>query len=156
MPRSEETKKDIVDESGSVRTLEHLHMNGPAIFHFSIYKVPEVIQEALKRFHLTVADLDLVVLHQANKTMVDQIYRVLDVPVEKRFYFMEKVGNVSGPSAPMVLAEAWRQGRVRPGSRTLLAAFGVGLSWGITVIKWPETLGPAVDAGVEPGDGEDD
>jgi 3-oxoacyl-[acyl-carrier-protein] synthase III len=150
IPRSAETKEEITDESGIVRTQEHLYMNGPAIFHFSVYKVPEIIKEALDRFHLTVADLDLVLLHQANKTMIDQIYRTLEVPPEKRFYFMEMVGNVSGASTPLVLAEAWRQGRISPGSRTLLAAFGVGLSWGVTVIEWPLDMPPAVQAEVEP------
>lgn len=152
VPRTAETKKEIKDETGIIRTQEHLLMNGPAIFHFSVYKIPEVIKEALNRFKLTVADLDLILLHQANKTMVDLIYKALDVPAEKRFYFIETVGNTSGASSPMTLAEAWRQSRLQPGSRTLLAAFGVGLSWGITVIEWPENLGPAVIGSIEPGE----
>ena len=152
LPRSAETKVEVVDESGSVRTQEHLQMNGPAIFHFSVYKIPEVIQEALGRFGLTVADLDLVILHQANKTMIDLIYKALNVPSEKRFYFIESVGNTSGASSPMALAEAWRQSRLKPGTRTLLAAFGVGLSWGVTVIEWPETMKPAVIGSIEPGE----
>ncbi|MBE3144752.1 MAG: ketoacyl-ACP synthase III [Planctomycetes bacterium] len=154
VPRTAETKKEIKDESGIIRTQEHLYMNGPAIFHFSVYKIPEVIREALSRFKLTVADLDLVLLHQANKTMVDLIYKALDVPAEKRFYFIETVGNTSGASSPMALAEAWRQSKLQPGSRTLLAAFGVGLSWGITVIEWSENMGPAVIGSIEPGEGK--
>lgn len=152
IPRTEATRREIQDESGIIRTQETLYMNGPAIFHFSVYKIPEVIRQALDQFQLTVDDLDLVLLHQANKTMIDHIYRSLKVPPEKRFYFMENVGNVSGASTPMVLAEAWRQGLIRPGTRTLLAAFGVGLSWGVTVIEWPDSVGPAVQAAVEPGE----
>jgi 3-oxoacyl-[acyl-carrier-protein] synthase-3 len=152
IPRSEETRKETTDESGIVRTQEHLYMNGPAVFHFSVYKVPEVIKEALVRFGLTVDDLDLVLLHQANKSMVDMIYRALNVPASKRFYFMEMVGNASGASSPMLLAEAWRQGLIKPRQRTLLAAFGVGLSWGVTVIEWPDHVGPAVQGSVELGD----
>jgi 3-oxoacyl-[acyl-carrier-protein] synthase III len=152
MPRTSETRNEITDDSGSVRTQEHLHMNGPAIFHFSVYKIPEVIKAVLDRFNLTVADLDLVLLHQANKTMIDLIYKALDVPPEKRFYFIEAVGNTSGASSPMALAEAWRQSRLRPGTRTLLAAFGVGLSWGITIIEWPENMEPAVVGSTEPGE----
>jgi 3-oxoacyl-[acyl-carrier-protein] synthase-3 len=56
--------------------------------------------------------------------------------LEKRFFFMENVGNMSGASTPMVLAEAVRQGRINPNSRTLLVSFGVGLSWGVALIKW--------------------
>jgi len=149
LPKSERTKIEVADESGIVRTQEHLHMNGPAVFHFSVYKVPEVINSALDKCQFTMADIDLVILHQANKTMVDMVYRALDVPAEKRFYFMENVGNTSGASSPMALAEAWRQGKIRPGSRTLVAAFGVGLAWGIAIIKWPQALPPAVNASVE-------
>jgi 3-oxoacyl-[acyl-carrier-protein] synthase-3 len=135
--RSDETKRPVRDDSGSVRTEEHLAMNGPAIFHFSVYKVPEVIRSALERWRLRVEDLDLVILHQANKMMLDLIYRSVGVPEEKRFFFMESVGNMSGASTPMVLAEAIRAGRVRPGSKTLLCSFGVGLSWGVALIEWP-------------------
>jgi len=152
MPRSAETCVEETNESGIVRTKEHLHMNGAAIFHFSVYKIPEVITQALESFKLTIDDLDLVILHQANRTMVTQIYRALGVPAEKQFMFMEMIGNLSGPSTPVVLAEAWRQGRIRPGSRTLLCAFGVGLSWGVVTLKWPDTIPPAVAAPVEPGE----
>lgn len=152
IPRCEETKTEIVDDSGSIRTQEHLYMNGPAVFHFSVYKVPEEINRALKKWQLTINDIDLVILHQANKTMVDLIYNTLNVPPEKRFYFMEKVGNVSGASTPMALAEAWRQGRIRPGQRALLASFGVGLSWGVVSIQWPDVVEPAVQCSVEAGD----
>lgn len=154
LPRTAETHKEIQDESGIIRTQEHLYMNGPAIFHFSVYKIPEVIQQALDQFGLTIGDLDLVLLHQANRTMVDQIYRSLDIPAEKRFYFMEDIGNLSGASTPVLLAEAWRQGRIKPGTKTLLAAFGVGLSWGVTVIEWPMDLAPAIQADIEPGETE--
>jgi 3-oxoacyl-[acyl-carrier-protein] synthase III len=155
-PRSAETKQEIADESGIVRTAENLHMNGPAIFHFSVYKVPEVVRRALDQMHLTIDDVDLVLLHQANKTMVDLIYKALKVPEEKRFYFLEEVGNMSGASSPVLLAEAWRQERVKPGTRTLVASFGVGLSWGVVVIDWPENLQRAVQGSVEPGESEND
>jgi 3-oxoacyl-[acyl-carrier-protein] synthase-3 len=148
-PRSEETRREITDASGSVRTDEHLTMNGPAIFHFSVYKVPEVIREALTRFQIGVEQLDLVILHQANKTMLELIYKSLGIPVNKRFYFMEMVGNMSGASTPMALAEAVRQGRVKPGTLTLLASFGVGLSWGVVLIRWPADGINPVSASVE-------
>jgi 3-oxoacyl-[acyl-carrier-protein] synthase III len=149
MPRTPETKQEVTDESGIVRTAEHLHMNGPAVFHFSVYKVPEAIRAALEKLQLAVEDLDLVILHQANKTMIDLVYKALQVPPEKRFYFLEDVGNTSGAATPLALAEAWRQGKITPGSKTLLASFGVGLSWGVTVIHWPTDAHPHIDASVE-------
>ena len=148
-PRNGESKLEVEVEKGVVRTAEHLHMNGPAIFHFSIYKVPEMISQALAKAQLNIEDFDLVLLHQANKTMVSQIYKSLGVPEEKRFYFAEQIGNCSGASTPILLAEAWRQGRIKPGSRTLLAAFGVGLSWGVAMVRWPENANCALSASVE-------
>jgi 3-oxoacyl-[acyl-carrier-protein] synthase-3 len=148
-PRTAETRREIVDETGSVRTEEHLMMNGPAVFHFSVYKVPEVIRAALDKFGFTVENMDLVLLHQANRTMLDLIYRSLKVPEGKRFYFHESIGNLSGASTPTLLAEAVRSGRVQPGSLTLLAAFGVGLSWGVSLIRWPETVPAMPDLPVD-------
>ena len=148
-PRSLETAREIVDSSGSTRTEEHLHMNGPAVFHFTVYKVPEVIRKALVQFGVTMDDIDLVILHQANKTMLDLIYKALNVPEAKRFFYLETVGNMSGASTPMALAEAVRQGRVRPGSLTLLASFGVGFSWGVALLRWPAAGIAAVDSPVD-------
>lgn len=131
-----ETKVEQVDESGNVRTLEHLQMNGPAVFHFSLKVIPQAIQRYLAQQHLQLEQVDLVLLHQANKTMVDLIYRALKVPQAKRFYFMETVGNLAGASTPVLLAEAWRCGRLKSGMRVLIAAFGNGLSWGVTSLVW--------------------
>jgi 3-oxoacyl-[acyl-carrier-protein] synthase-3 len=139
-PRSPSTKQEHTTESGIVRTDENLQMDGPAVFHFSLHQVPDAIQAALAKHQMQIEDFDLVLLHQANRTMVDLIYKALKIPVDKRFYFMEKVGNTAGASTPMLLAEAWRQGRIKPGQRTLTASFGNGLSWGIMAVKWPETM----------------
>jgi 3-oxoacyl-[acyl-carrier-protein] synthase III len=154
IPRSAETRTEVTDESGIVRTREHLQMDGPTVFFFSVQHIPRMIRMALDRFELTLEEVDLVLLHQANKTMVDQIYRVLRVPPEKRFYTLEKLGNTSGASTAILLAEAGRQGVLRPGMRVLLAAFGNGLSWGITVFEWSTQAGVAVCAPIEPGRGE--
>jgi len=143
-PSCAASREERVDGDGCVRTDEHLRMDGAAIFHFSVYKVPGLIKQALEDFRLTMDDLDLVILHQANRTMLELIYRGARVPREKQFYYLEMVGNSSGPATPVALSEAWRQGRVRPGSRTLLCSFGAGLSWGTAVIRWPETANAAV------------
>jgi len=129
--------------------LPRLCMNGPAVFHFSIEKIPAVIQTYLSKQSLTIEDMELVLLHQANKTMVDLIYRALNVPKEKRFYFMEDVGNLAGASTPVLLNEAWRQGAISPGDRVLVASFGNGLSWGVSSLVWPDGIPPANMSSVE-------
>ena len=147
--RSSETKIEHVDESGNVRTLEHLQMNGPAVFHFSLKVIPQAIQQYLVQQDLQMEQVDLVLLHQANKTMVDLIYRALKVPQAKRFYFMETVGNLAGASTPVLLAEAWRRGRLKPGMRVLMASFGNGLSWGVTSLVWSAAESDCSQASVE-------
>jgi 3-oxoacyl-[acyl-carrier-protein] synthase-3 len=145
MPCGPESKVERTDASGCIRTDENLVMDGPAVFHFSVYKVPEVIRGALSELGLTIDEIDNVILHQANKTMMDLIYKSLRVPPEKRFYCLETMGNSSGPSTPVALAEAWRQRRILPGSRTLMCSFGAGLTWGVAVIRWPEDANPVPD-----------
>lgn len=141
---SVEASAEAVDAAGCVRSAQHLFMDGPAVFHFSVYKVPEVIRAALAKFRLSLDEIDLVVLHQANKTMMDLIFKSLRVPTDKQFCCIEQMGNSSGPSTPTALAEAWRQQRIRPGSRTLLCSFGAGLSWGVAVIRWPIDAQPGL------------
>ena len=135
-PRTAETGREIVTETGSVTTAEHLQMNGPAVFHFTMTTVPEAIQFALAKWHWTVEDCRLSCCTRPNKTMVDMIYRALNVPEEKRFYFLEQVGNAAGASSPMLLAEALRQGKVQPGDKLVLSGFGNGLSWSAVAIEW--------------------
>jgi 3-oxoacyl-[acyl-carrier-protein] synthase III len=144
MPSSQETSLEIVDEDGCIRNLDQLFMDGATVFHFVVYKITEVLKNALKKMQLSINDFDLVLLHQANKTMVDLIYRAIEVPIEKRFYYLEEIGNCAGASLPSLLAHAWREGAIKPGTRTLLCAFGAGLSWGIVTIKWPDDADASV------------
>jgi len=131
LPSCAQTAEEITDETGICTTKDHLQMNGAAVFHFSISVIPEAIREALKKHALTSSDCRFVLLHQANKMMLDNIYNQLEIPAEKRFFFMEKIGNLSAASTPVLLAEALRQGKLEDGGRALLASFGVGLTWGV-------------------------
>jgi 3-oxoacyl-[acyl-carrier-protein] synthase III len=149
MPANDETRQETTDETGCVRNLEQLYMDGPAVFHFVSCKVHDFLCDLLKRRGLTMADYDMVLLHQANKMMLEGFYRKLSVPPEKRFYYMEEIGNCAGSSLPAVLSEAWRAGKIKPGSRTLLCAFGGGLSWGAISIRWPQDAAAAVNGQVD-------
>jgi 3-oxoacyl-[acyl-carrier-protein] synthase III len=117
-----------------------LYMNGPAVFQFSLHVVPDAINKFLASTGNVISDYSSIIFHQANKMMLDGIYDRILATVEQRFYFIESVGNTSAASLPMALAEAARTGVVRPGSRTLFAAFGVGLAWGVGEITWGELI----------------
>ena len=110
---------------------------------------PAKFRNHMLRRGLDIASFDRVLIHQANKTMIDLVYRAVGATPAQRFYYLEQVGNSSGASLPSVLAEAWRAGEIRPGSRTLLCAFGGGLSWAAASIRWPEDAAAAVPGDVD-------
>jgi 3-oxoacyl-[acyl-carrier-protein] synthase-3 len=149
LPIGPTTGVEETDAAGCTRNKENLFMDGPAVFHFVLYKIKAFLSEVLQRRSLTIGDFDLVLFHQANKTMVDMLYNGLNVPDDKRFYFLEHVGNSAGASVPTLLAHAWREGRVKPGSRTLVAAFGGGLSWGAISLRWPADADAAVPGDID-------
>jgi 3-oxoacyl-[acyl-carrier-protein] synthase III len=149
LPSTADTAAPIAGEDGAVRSLDTVYMDGPAVFHFAAYRVSDFLKQCLEDWKLDLDQIDTVLLHQANKTMVDLIYEAVGVSDEKQFTNIENIGNVAAASLPALLADAWREGVVKPGSRTLLCGFGGGLSWGATVIHWPEDSNAAVPGVVD-------
>jgi 3-oxoacyl-[acyl-carrier-protein] synthase-3 len=145
-PLSAETAKESVDEQGNVRTPQNLYMNGVAIFHFAITIVPETVHNLLARLSLTMADIDLFLFHQANKYMLEYLFKKMKIPPGKTHFFIEEIGNTSGSTIPILLTDAWRAGKIRPGALVLAIGFGVGLSWAATVIRWPDNALEVVPA----------
>ena len=143
MPKSAETAAEQTDKEGNVRTQENLFMNGAAIFHFAITVVPATVTKILNNLNLSADQVDLFLFHQANRYMLDYLVKKLKIPSGKTHFFVEETGNTSGSTLPGVLHDAIRLGKVKPGAVILLIAFGVGLSWAATVLKWPEKALPA-------------
>ncbi len=137
-PSAEETAKEVTDAEGNVRTAQNLYMNGAAIFHFAISVVPPTVERLLAKVSLSLADVDLFLFHQASKFMLDYLFKKMGIPPEKTHIFVEDIGNTSGSALPIVMTEAWRAGKVRTGARVLMIAFGVGLSWAATLVRWPQ------------------
>src|SRR6266568_2954780 len=144
MPVSPETAIEIADSEGSVRTLESFYMNGVAIFHFAISTVPKAVESLLRKLSLDMKDIDLFLFHQANKFMLEHLLKKMKIPAEKTHFYIEDVGNTSGSTMPLLIADAIRAGKVKPGARILAIGFGVGLSWAATVIRWPDNAYPPV------------
>jgi len=137
VPRTAETALEITDAEGNTRTQENTFMNGAAIFHFAISTVPKMMQNILAKLGLTLEQVDLVLFHQANRYMLDYLVKKLKIPQEKTHYCVEDVGNTSGSTIPLVLADAISAGKLKSGMLVLLVAFGVGLSWGSVAMRWP-------------------
>jgi 3-oxoacyl-[acyl-carrier-protein] synthase-3 len=141
-PYTPETAIESTDAEGNVRSRQHLYMNGVAIFHFAISTVPRVVDALLTRLALNIDDIDLFLFHQANKYMIDYLLKKMKIPTSKTHFYLEGIGNTSGSTIPLLLADACSAGKVTPGSKILAIGFGVGLSWGATVIRWPDNAYP--------------
>lgn len=107
-----------------------LHMNGRAVIMQANRKLTAVVHELLKRRALAPGDVDLYLFHQANLNLLRQVGKSLGVDPARVPITLDRFGNTSSASLLIAAAEAWEDGRFAPGSRTLLAAFGAGFSWG--------------------------
>ncbi len=149
-PISAATSVETTDAEGNVRSPENLYMNGAAIFHFAITVVPATVKRLLAQLNLAMDDIDLFLFHQANRYMLDYLVKKLAIPQEKTFFYIDEVGNTSGSTMPLVLAEAVRAGKVQAGMKILMIVFGVGLSWAATVMTAPAALAESRAAAPEP------
>jgi 3-oxoacyl-[acyl-carrier-protein] synthase-3 len=113
-----------------------LRMEGQATFVIAVDCLSEVTLKALDAAGLTLDDIDLFVYHQANARITKAVGRRLDLPGEKVVDCIESFGNTSAASIPLALDVAEREGRLRDGTRVLLAAIGAGFTWGATVVEW--------------------
>jgi 3-oxoacyl-[acyl-carrier-protein] synthase III len=121
---------------GAQRTGRPLHMNGPEVFNFTIAAVPKAVEALLAKAGLPPEAIDLFVFHQANTTMLEALRRKLDIPPERFFVDLSDAGNTVSSTIPIALARAAAQGRLAAGNRVMLVGFGVGYSWGATVLTW--------------------
>jgi 3-oxoacyl-[acyl-carrier-protein] synthase-3 len=111
-------------------------MNGPEVFAFALSKVPAVIEGLLKKAGLSWGDVDLFLLHQANKFMLEHLAKVMRLPREKVPIDMETMGNTASATIPILLRRCETEGLLKPGHRYVLAGFGVGYSWGAALLTW--------------------
>lgn len=114
----------------------HMKMNGREVFKFSVRIMGEVASEAIEKAGLSLADIDLLIPHQANSRILDAAAERLDLPRERIWSNLERYGNTSAASVPVCLTEAVEQGVLRDGMNLVLVAFGAGLTWGATVVRW--------------------
>jgi 3-oxoacyl-[acyl-carrier-protein] synthase-3 len=128
------SKLEKKDSYGNSFTDANFYMNGISIFSFSMREVPKMIFELLEKENLTMDDIDLFVFHQANKFILDKLKEKLRIPEEKFVVYLEHVGNTVSSTIPITLSEVIKDGKAKKGQRILLAGFGVGLSWGGTII----------------------
>jgi 3-oxoacyl-[acyl-carrier-protein] synthase-3 len=118
---------------GLARRDQFMKMDGRAVFKWAIRLAEESIRQVIDRAGIPQEHVDLFVLHQANARIVEGVRDSLGLPAEKVFMNLDRYGNTSSGSIPLALEEAWRIGRVGPGSTVVICGFGGGLAWGTAV-----------------------
>ena len=113
-----------------------LKMNGREIFKSAVRVMEQATCDILKQHQLSTSDVACIVPHQANIRIFETLAERLELPLDRFFMNLESYGNTSAASIPIALHEAWEQNRLKPGDLILLVAFGGGLTWGSSLIRW--------------------
>ena len=121
------------DENANPKSSDHLFMDGSEIVNFTLEMVPVLVEQTLQKNSLSAEDINLYVFHQANKYLLNFLRKKIRIPEEKFYYFIENVGNTVSSTIPIALKEASKENLLT--GNILIAGFGVGYSWGGTILK---------------------
>jgi len=116
--------------------LHYIQFKGKEVFKLAINNITNLIIETTRENGLTLNDIDLIIPHQSNLRIIEATMEKLGLPMEKAFVNIDKYGNTSSASVPIAIDEARKEGRLRKGNIVMLVAFGGGLTWGSSVIRW--------------------
>jgi 3-oxoacyl-[acyl-carrier-protein] synthase III len=113
-----------------------VHMAGKEVYKYATRQLAESSRSALRSAGLAVGDVDQFLFHQANLRIIESVQNAVGIPADKTYLNIAKYGNTSAASVPMALVEAIAEGRIKPGDRLLMAAFGAGYTAGAAVVEW--------------------
>lgn len=113
-----------------------IKMNGKEIFKLAVRVMGQVSSDILERHDYSTDEVAVVIPHQANMRIIDSLAKRMELPMAKFHNNLDRYGNTSAASVGLALDEAFRKGRIQSGDLILLVAFGAGLTWGATLIKW--------------------
>ena len=112
-----------------------LKMDGKEVFKFAINVVEKSINKILDMNNLKIEDINLIIPHQANQRIINNVAKKFNISNDKFFVNLEKYGNTSAASIPMALCEAFESNKITKGDKVILVGFGGGLTWGSTIIE---------------------
>ena len=124
------------DEEGHTWYDDYLYMNGGAIFNFTLETVPVLVRQLLDKSGSQKEEIDYFIFHQANKFMLNTIRKVCVLPKEKFYVSLENTGNTVSSTELIGLKDCLLNGTIKAGMQVVVAGFGVGLSWGGTILKF--------------------
>ena len=116
--------------------LDYTHMEGQEVYKFAVRTVPKSIEEVLEQGNVTADEVKYFVLHQANIRIIESVAKRLGQPIEKFPTNLQRCGNISAGSVPILLDEIHKEGKLQRGDKIVLAGFGAGLTWGAALLSW--------------------
>ncbi|MGA5114682.1 beta-ketoacyl-ACP synthase III [Streptomyces pseudogriseolus] len=119
-----------------------LHMDGAVVFRHAVNRMSTASRQAATAAGWDFPEVDRLAPHQANSRITSFVARQLGIPDDRWLGNIAEVGNTGAASIPLLLAQAAADGRLKPGHRTLLTAFGAGLTWGAATLTWPDLTPP--------------
>ncbi|MBM4092517.1 MAG: ketoacyl-ACP synthase III [Planctomycetes bacterium] len=128
--------REPLTPEGLARGRQYLRMDGRSVFKWAVRMIQDIVGDVMRHAELTMNDLDLVIMHQANQRILDAAADGLGLDRDKVLMNLDRVGNTTAASIPMVLDEAWAAGRLKRGDHVLLTGFGAGLTWGAAVVRY--------------------
>jgi 3-oxoacyl-[acyl-carrier-protein] synthase-3 len=111
-------------------------MKGRELFKVAVRAMEESLRDVLDRTGVSIAEIDLLIPHQANARIIDAMRERIGMPAEKVVLNISRYGNTSSASIPISLDEMVRAGKVRPGNHVGFVAFGGGVTWGASMMLW--------------------
>ena len=125
-----------IDDAMLAERGQFIKLKGREVYKFAVHRFEELIQDAMRTCELTPADVTLIIPHQSNVRIIESAMSKLDLPPDKAYVNIDRLGNTSAASIPIALDEARRAGRIPAGSTVLFVAFGAGLTWSNAVVKF--------------------
>ena len=116
--------------------MHYIQFKGKEVFKLAVNNITNLILKTTKENGFTLEDIDLIIPHQSNLRIIEATMEKLGLPMEKAFVNIDKYGNTSSASVPIAIDEARKDGRLRKGDIVMLVAFGGGLTWGSSLIRW--------------------
>lgn len=124
------------DAEGHIRHDDHLYMDGSGIFNFTLDAVPAMMKDILSKNKMEMKEVDYYVFHQANKFMLNTIRKVCNLPKDKFYVNLEETGNTVSSTVMIGLKQCIDDGTIHEGMKVMVTGFGVGLSWGGTILEF--------------------
>ncbi len=134
--QKERTGRESTDDDGHVRREDYLYMDGSAIFNFTLDSVPVMMENILAKNQIDKDAVDYYIFHQANKFMLNTIRKVCALPKDKFYINLENTGNTVSSTVLIALKDCLANGTLQKGMNVMVTGFGVGLSWGGTMLKF--------------------